>query len=209
MQKLQLNFTSTSLVADENAVWGVLESEVRRLGARCLAYPPVIAGGSRANVIHYTANDQPLRSTTTKFPSTSSSSCSSTSQSRSSAQQQQQQQQQQQRQQERQQQQPERELLLVDNGAELYSLYSSDITRVWPLHRSASFSEPQQRLYEAVLHVQQKLIEKCRPGLAIRDLYVLMNDLLAQVMREIGLLSERDAADNIKVQQVRSDKFFI
>lgn len=90
----------------------------------------------------------------------------------------------------------------VDSGAELHSMYSSDITRVWPLHRCARFTEPQRRLYEAVLHVQQSLIAQCRPGLSIRDLYTRMNDLLAHVLLQIGLVSVRDAGDKQLLQQV-------
>lgn len=75
-EKLNVNTdqlqSSNSGVADENCVWGLLESEVRLRGARCLAYPPVIAGSPRGNVIHYTANDQPLRSAASSSTATPS-----------------------------------------------------------------------------------------------------------------------------------------
>lgn len=35
-----------------------MEFECRIRGAQRLAYPPVVAGGARANIIHYVANDQ-------------------------------------------------------------------------------------------------------------------------------------------------------
>ncbi|KAL1432902.1 hypothetical protein MTO96_001897 [Rhipicephalus appendiculatus] len=35
-----------------------MEFECRIRGAQRLAYPPVVAGGTRANIIHYVANDQ-------------------------------------------------------------------------------------------------------------------------------------------------------
>ncbi|KAM3720672.1 Xaa-Pro aminopeptidase [Dirofilaria immitis] len=38
---------------NENEIVGQLELEVRRRGAACLAYPPVVAAGNRANIIHY------------------------------------------------------------------------------------------------------------------------------------------------------------
>lgn len=41
----------------ETAMW----SEMRRLGAHEMSYVPVIAGGPRACIIHYTRNDQKLR----------------------------------------------------------------------------------------------------------------------------------------------------
>ncbi|KAI6233032.1 putative Xaa-Pro aminopeptidase 3 [Aphelenchoides fujianensis] len=40
-------------IPDENTLHGLLEFEMRRRGAECMAYPPVIAGGNRANTIHY------------------------------------------------------------------------------------------------------------------------------------------------------------
>jgi intermediate cleaving peptidase 55 len=51
------------------------------------------------------------------------------------------------------------ELLLLDAGCE-YSHYASDITRTFPV--SGKFSEPQKDLYQAVLNVQKKCVEKCR-----------------------------------------------
>uniref|UniRef100_A0A915Q6A2 Aminopeptidase P N-terminal domain-containing protein n=1 Tax=Setaria digitata TaxID=48799 RepID=A0A915Q6A2_9BILA len=40
-------------VGNENEIVGRLELEVRRRGAASLAYPPVVAAGNRANIIHY------------------------------------------------------------------------------------------------------------------------------------------------------------
>ncbi|VDK77881.1 unnamed protein product [Litomosoides sigmodontis] len=40
-------------VSNENEIVGRLELEVRRRGASGLAYPPVVAAGNRANIIHY------------------------------------------------------------------------------------------------------------------------------------------------------------
>lgn len=40
-------------ICNENQVIGRLEYEVRKRGASCLAYPPVVAGGKHANIIHY------------------------------------------------------------------------------------------------------------------------------------------------------------
>lgn len=39
--------------SNENEIVGRLELEVRRRGAAGLAYPPVVAAGNRANIIHY------------------------------------------------------------------------------------------------------------------------------------------------------------
>lgn len=42
---------------NERQIWAKLDFECRHLGAERLAYPPVVAGGSRANVIHYVFNN--------------------------------------------------------------------------------------------------------------------------------------------------------
>jgi Xaa-Pro aminopeptidase len=43
---------------NENELVGRMEFEVRARGARSLAYPPVVAGGQRALIIHYLNADQ-------------------------------------------------------------------------------------------------------------------------------------------------------
>ncbi|KAG5455567.1 MAG: peptidase M24, structural domain-containing protein [Olpidium bornovanus] len=48
------------------------------------------------------------------------------------------------------------DLVLVDAGALLYG-YTSDVTRTWPV--SGTFTEPQRKLYQAVLHVQKECIK--------------------------------------------------
>ncbi|KAK7097129.1 hypothetical protein V1264_004150 [Littorina saxatilis] len=42
----------------ESHLWAKMDFECRVRGAQYLAYPPVVAGGPRANTIHYTANNQ-------------------------------------------------------------------------------------------------------------------------------------------------------
>jgi Xaa-Pro aminopeptidase len=47
---------------NESDLWAKMEYDCRLKGANQLAYPPVIAGGNRANTIHYIRNDQVLNS---------------------------------------------------------------------------------------------------------------------------------------------------
>lgn len=42
----------------ESQLWACVDFHSRMNGAQYLAYPPVVAGGSRANTIHYTSNNQ-------------------------------------------------------------------------------------------------------------------------------------------------------
>lgn len=45
----------------EGFIEGVIDLECRRMGAKRLAYPPVVAGGSNAITLHYITNDEVLR----------------------------------------------------------------------------------------------------------------------------------------------------
>lgn len=48
------------------------------------------------------------------------------------------------------------DLVLVDCGGE-YNGYASDITRTWPIN--GKFTEPQKKLYQAVLNVNKACIK--------------------------------------------------
>lgn len=78
-----------------------------------------------------------------------------------------------------------RDWMLMDAGA-LYFGYCSDITRSWPLN--GRFSDPQAKLYEAVLRVQEGCqravegIEKCSFGL-LNELAVY---LTCEELRRLG-----------------------
>ena len=45
---------------NEHLLNAELEWECRKNGAQRLAYPPVVAGGIRANTLHYITNDKPI-----------------------------------------------------------------------------------------------------------------------------------------------------
>jgi len=48
-------------IAKEQDLRAELERSFRRQGATFLAFPPVVAGGSRTTTLHYGANDQLIR----------------------------------------------------------------------------------------------------------------------------------------------------
>ncbi len=56
-------------------------------------------------------------------------------------------------------------------------------------------------MYDAVLHVQRSVLSRVRPGVSVQQLYEAMQSELASVMREIGLISARDAADRNQVDE--------
>ena len=80
------------------------------------------------------------------------------------------------------------ELVLVDAGAEVDSLYTADITRTLPV--SGRFSEAQRRVYEIVLEAADAAFEVARPGRTFRELNEAAMKVIAARLHELGLLPE-------------------
>lgn len=80
----------------------------------------------------------------------------------------------------------EGDLLLLDAGIELDTLYTADITRTLPV--GGRFSDDQRRVYEAVLEAQQAGIDAARPGAKFSDVHAAAIAVLARTLEEWGLL---------------------
>jgi Xaa-Pro aminopeptidase len=78
-------------------------------------------------------------------------------------------------------------LILFDLGASKNN-YSADISRTYPA--SGTFSERQKQLYEIVLDVNKKSIERAVVGTSWIELNKFAKDLLAKHCKEIGLIKE-------------------
>ncbi len=78
------------------------------------------------------------------------------------------------------------ELLLIDAGCEVDG-YTADVTRTFPI--GARFSEPQRRLYEAVLETQQAAIEMVKPGATIDQIHEAVVARLTGHLVALGILS--------------------
>jgi Xaa-Pro aminopeptidase len=78
------------------------------------------------------------------------------------------------------------DLLLLDAGVELDTLYTADITRTLPI--SGTFTDPQRRVYEAVLEAQEAGIAAARPGAAFLDVHRAAVAVIARHLRAWGLL---------------------
>ncbi|MGP5035722.1 aminopeptidase P family protein [Brachybacterium alimentarium] len=78
------------------------------------------------------------------------------------------------------------ELVLIDAGVEIDSLYTADVTRTLPV--SGTFSPVQRRVYEAVLEAADAAFAVARPGLLFRDLHAAAMEVLAARLEEWGLL---------------------
>ncbi|XP_063933270.1 xaa-Pro aminopeptidase 3-like [Zophobas morio] len=84
---------------------------------------------------------------------------------------------------------PDGDLVLIDGGGELYD-YSSDITRTVPVN--GTFSPSQKAVYDAVLTVNQAIIDQCRPstGLSLSDLHALSLEYFTEHLKVLGILSK-------------------
>jgi Xaa-Pro aminopeptidase len=80
----------------------------------------------------------------------------------------------------------EGELLLLDAGIELDSLYTADITRTMPI--SGTFTDDQRRVYDAVYTAQQAGIAAARPGARFSDVHNAAIAVIAQHLHDWGLL---------------------
>ncbi|WP_416339527.1 aminopeptidase P family protein [Raineyella sp.] len=78
------------------------------------------------------------------------------------------------------------DLILIDAGIELDTLYTADITRTLPVN--GRFTEPQRRVYRAVLEAADAAIAVCRPGTTFQDVHRTAVTVLARRLHEWGLL---------------------
>ncbi|WP_142112931.1 aminopeptidase P family protein [Rarobacter incanus] len=78
------------------------------------------------------------------------------------------------------------QLLLLDAGVEVDSLYTADITRTIPI--SGRFSDAQRRVYEAVLEAADAAFAVALPGNRFRDVHAAAMRVIAAKLDEWGLL---------------------
>ncbi|MDE9365821.1 aminopeptidase P family protein [Luteipulveratus sp. YIM 133132] len=97
------------------------------------------------------------------------------------------------------------DLLLLDAGVEVDSLYTADITRTLPV--SGTFSEAQRKVYDAVYAAQEAGIAAVRPGATFSDVHAAAIRVIAEHLYEWGLLpdgvSVEDTLDTEKGQYHR------
>ncbi|WP_322411921.1 aminopeptidase P family protein [Microbacterium invictum] len=78
------------------------------------------------------------------------------------------------------------DLILIDAGVEVDSLYTADITRTIPV--SGRFSEVQRRVYETVREAADAAFAAARPGVTFRSVHEAAMRVIAQRTAEWGLL---------------------
>lgn len=78
------------------------------------------------------------------------------------------------------------DLILIDAGVEVDSLYTADITRTLPV--SGTFSQIQRRVYETVREAADAAFAAARPGARFRTVHEAAMRVIAQRVAEWGLL---------------------
>ena len=82
----------------------------------------------------------------------------------------------------------EGDLVLIDAGVEVDSLYTADITRTLPV--DGTFTGAQREIYDAVLAAQRAGMEKVRPGNRFSDVHDAAIRVIAEHLQRWGLLPE-------------------
>lgn len=78
------------------------------------------------------------------------------------------------------------DLILIDAGVEVDSLYTADITRTLPV--SGTFTEVQRRVYETVREAADAAFAAARPGVKFRTVHEAAMKVIATSVAEWGLL---------------------
>jgi Xaa-Pro aminopeptidase len=82
----------------------------------------------------------------------------------------------------------EGDLLLLDAGVEVESLYTADVTRTLPV--GGRFTEAQREVYDAVLAAQEAGLAAVRPGARFSDVHDAAIRVVAEHLHRWGLLPE-------------------
>ena len=80
------------------------------------------------------------------------------------------------------------DLILLDAGVEVDSLYTADITRTLPI--DGTFTDAQREIYDAVYAAQQAGMEAIRPGAKFSDIHAAAIRVIAEHLHAWGLLPE-------------------
>lgn len=78
------------------------------------------------------------------------------------------------------------DLVLIDAGVEVDSLYTADITRTLPIN--GTYTPAQRKVYQAVLDAADAVFAVAKPGMKFRDLHATAMTVIAARLEEWGLL---------------------
>jgi Xaa-Pro aminopeptidase len=80
------------------------------------------------------------------------------------------------------------DVLLLDGGVEVDSLYTADITRSLPV--DGEYSDVQRTIYQAVLDAADAAFAVTRPGVRFRDVHAAAMEVIAARLEEWGFLPD-------------------
>jgi Xaa-Pro aminopeptidase len=78
------------------------------------------------------------------------------------------------------------DLILIDAGVEVDSLYTADITRTLPIN--GKFSSAQRKIYTLVYEAQRAGFAAVKPGAKFKDITAASHSVLAKGLEEMGVL---------------------
>jgi Xaa-Pro aminopeptidase len=98
------------------------------------------------------------------------------------------------------------DLILIDAGVEVDSLYTADITRTLPV--SGRFSDVQRLVYEAVLEAADAAFAIVRPGITFRDVHATAMAVIARKTAEWGFLPV-DAEESLRPENQYHRRYMV
>ncbi|BDZ49841.1 Xaa-Pro aminopeptidase [Frondihabitans sucicola] len=98
------------------------------------------------------------------------------------------------------------DLILIDAGIELESLYTADITRTLPI--SGRFSDVQRLVYEAVLEAADAAFAIVKPGIRFREIHATAMSVIAEKTAEWGFLPV-SAAESIQPEHQHHRRYMV
>ncbi|MET0589637.1 MAG: M24B family metallopeptidase, partial [Naasia sp.] len=98
------------------------------------------------------------------------------------------------------------DLILIDAGVELDSLYTADITRTVPV--DGAFTASQREVYEAVLEAADAAFEVVRPGIRFSEVHAAAMAVIARKVSEWGLV-DADAETLLGSEDQRHRRYMV
>ncbi len=83
------------------------------------------------------------------------------------------------------------DVVVMDIGAEVEG-YSADVTRTIPA--SGTFSPEQRQLYDLVFQAQEAIFKAAKPGVELRELTTVSNDVLGDGLVALGIIDDKAKA---------------
>ena len=98
------------------------------------------------------------------------------------------------------------DLILVDAGVEVDSLYTADITRTLPIN--GTYSPEQRFVYSAVLEAADAAFKVAKPGVKFREVHNAAMEVIARKVAELGLIP-MSAEDALKPENQHHRRYMV